>query len=182
MGRLIGGRPADGLVQHELTVGDEIRWATHPPWCHRTGKQPLQASRSETAQQLRFKQTHHRLQILGTGVKPQEVLPDGREIAPGQCLWGFKTSGGAAAIHPLDPVQDLLLGEGRFQFRVDRLRQRRFGEDVGIRVVFNPLDRLEATEPLHHQRDANDPSLADLSSSKPDSGADGQWRDGDGGC
>jgi len=32
MRRLIGGRPADGLVQHELTVGDEIRrlGATEP--------------------------------------------------------------------------------------------------------------------------------------------------------
>ena len=139
-------------------------------------------SRSKTAQQLRLKQTHHRLQILGTGVKPQKVLPDGREITPGQCFWGFQTSGGTAAIHPLDPFQDVLLREGRFQFRVNRLRQRRFGEDVGIRVVFNPLDRLEATEPLHHQMGVNDPSLADLNSSKPDSGAGEQWRGDDGGC
>jgi hypothetical protein len=133
MRRLIGGRPADGLVQHELTVGDEIRWTAHPPWCHRTGKQTLQASRSQTAQQLGLKQTHHRLQVLGTGLKPQEVLPDGREIAPGQCLCSFQTSDGAAAIHPQDPAQDLLLRERRFQFGIDRLRQRHFGEDVGIR-------------------------------------------------
>ena len=113
MRRLIGGRPADGLVQHELTVGDEIRWTAHPPWCHRTGKQTLQ--------------------VLGTGLKPQEVLPDGREIAPGQCLCSFQTSDGAAAIHPQDPAQDLLLRERRFQFGIDRLRQRHFGEDVGIR-------------------------------------------------
>ena len=151
MRRLIGGRLADGVVEHELAVGDQIRWTAHPPRRHRTVQKPLQTFRSKAAHQLGLEQTHHRPQVFSTGVKAQEVLPDGREIAPGQC---FRKAG--------------------FQFRLDRCRQRRFGEDVGVGTVFNPMDRLEAIEPLHHQSDAYGASFADLSSSGPGSGGDGQ--------
>ena len=74
-----------------------------------------------------------------------------------------------------EPDPGSALPESWLQFRIDRLRQRRIREDMGVGAVFNPMDRLEATEPLF-----NGLSFADLSSSGPGSGGDGQWRDGDG--
>ena len=69
---------------------------------------------SKTTQQLGLEQTHHCLQRLGTGVKAQKVLPNMGKIAPGQCFRRFQTSGGAAAIHLLNTIQDLRFRKAGF--------------------------------------------------------------------